>query len=230
MKILTLAALSLAAAGWTFLSSLSNANGIAAAKSDLSQTAAPVVTFRLDPSQSTFIVHANRAGIAWFEGHSHRIAAKDFSGEASLSLDAVNPASLTMNIRSASLEETDPFFTDAQKKTINGEINNLVLETAKYPEITFKSTSVKGALRNGAFNVEIMGNIMMHGVTRPVTGTVVVQLSATGDLDVSGDQVFDIRDFGIESPTVLMLRIYPDVTVRLHIEATCDGDDQEVSP
>jgi polyisoprenoid-binding protein YceI len=198
MKILTLAALSLAAAGWTFLSSLSNANGIAAAKSDLSQTAAPVVTFRLDPSQSTFIVHANRAGIAWFEGHSHRIAAKDFSGEASLSLDAVNPASLTMNIRSASLEETDPFFTDAQKKTINGEINNLVLETAKYPEITFKSTSVKGALRNGAFNVEIMGNIMMHGVTRPVT--IPATVTVDGDtMRAKGKFRLDRKKFGVNA-------------------------------
>jgi polyisoprenoid-binding protein YceI len=198
MKILTLAALSLAAAGWTFLSSLSSANGIAAAKSDLSQTAAPVVTFRLDPSQSTFIVHANRAGIAWFEGHSHRIAAKDFSGEASLSLDAVNPASLTMNIRSASLEETDPFFTDAQKKTINGEINNLVLETAKYPEITFKSTSVKGALRNGAFNVEIMGNIMMHGVTRPVT--IPATVTVDGDtMRAKGKFRLDRKKFGVNA-------------------------------
>jgi DNA-binding PadR family transcriptional regulator/polyisoprenoid-binding protein YceI len=74
------------------------------------------------------------------------------------------------------------------------------------------------------------GSATVHGVTRPVTGTVVVQLSPDDHLDVSGDQVFDIRDFGIESPTVLMLRIYPDVTVRLHIEAICDGDEQEVSP
>ena len=47
---------------------------------------------------------------------------------------------------------------------------------------------------------------------------------------MTGDQVFDIRDFGIESPTVLMFRIYPDVTVRLHVEAACDGDQEEVSP
>ena len=38
-------------------------------------------------------------------------------------------------------------------------------------------------------------------------------------LVVTGDHVFDIRDFDIVSPTVLMLRIYPDVRVRLHVEA-----------
>src|SRR5689334_13844981 len=73
---------------------------------------APVVErFRLDPARSTFICHANRAGLAYFKGHSHRVAVKDFEGEASMSLDSVEPASLTMTIRAASLEETDPVFT-----------------------------------------------------------------------------------------------------------------------
>jgi hypothetical protein len=38
-------------------------------------------------------------------------------------------------------------------------------------------------------------------------------------LVVRGEQVVDIRDFGIASPTVLMLRIYPDVVVGLQVEA-----------
>ena len=36
---------------------------------------------------------------------------------------------------------------------------------------------------------------------------------------ITGEQVLDIRDFAIPSPTVLMLRIYPDVRVRLQVEA-----------
>jgi polyisoprenoid-binding protein YceI len=130
---------------------------------------APEVRFRLDPSQSTFVAHANRAGLAWFKGHSHRLAIKDFEGEASLSLDALTPASLTMTARSASIEETDPFFNADQKKTINEEVNDLVLETAKYPEITFRSTEVKGAMKNGAFEVDITGDLTLQGVTKRIT-------------------------------------------------------------
>jgi hypothetical protein len=44
-----------------------------------------------------------------------------------------------------------------------------------------------------------------------------------GRLVVDGEQAFDIRDFDLDSPTVLMLRIYPDVRVRLHVEAERDG-------
>ena len=40
-----------------------------------------------------------------------------------------------------------------------------------------------------------------------------------GRLSVTGEQVVDIRDFDIISPSVLMLRIYPDVVVKLYLEA-----------
>ena len=130
---------------------------------------ATIVSFRLDPTKSTFMVHADRAGLAWFKGKSHRIAVRDFSGEASMSLDAVDPASLTMDIKSASLEETGAVFTAPQKATINKEVNELVLETAKYPDITFKSTEITGKMKNGAFDVRVTGDMTLHGVTRKVT-------------------------------------------------------------
>jgi hypothetical protein len=48
-----------------------------------------------------------------------------------------------------------------------------------------------------------------------------VSVEAVGDrrLIITGEQSFDIRDFALPSPTVLMLRIYPDVRVRLQVEA-----------
>jgi DNA-binding PadR family transcriptional regulator len=63
------------------------------------------------------------------------------------------------------------------------------------------------------------GELTFHGVTRPASGTVIVESPADGRLVITGEQAFDIRDFAIPSPTMLMLRIYPDVRVRLHAEA-----------
>lgn len=65
----------------------------------------------------------------------------------------------------------------------------------------------------------LSGELTFHGVTRPVQGTVHVEVVSDTHLVVTGEQVFDIRDFDVPSPTVLMLRIYPDVRVRLHVEA-----------
>src|SRR4051812_17133613 len=70
-----------------------------------------LLTFRIDPSSSKFIVHAHRGGLAWFKGHDHYFAVRQFSGEASLTLDVLNPAELSMIIQSNSLEETGADFT-----------------------------------------------------------------------------------------------------------------------
>jgi len=63
------------------------------------------------------------------------------------------------------------------------------------------------------------GALTFHGATRPVQGTVSVEAVGDRRLIITGEQSFDIRDFALPSPTVLMLRIYPDVRVRLQVEA-----------
>lgn len=147
----------------------------------------PIVRYRIDASQSKFIVHANRTGIAWFKGHSHRIAVKDFEGTAELDLSVVNPASLQMTVRAASLEETDPVFTPDQKKIINKELNEIVLETAKYPEIVFHSTDIKAKVSAGKFDVRIGGDLTLHGVTKHI------EIPAT--VTVSGDTIRAVGKF-----------------------------------
>jgi polyisoprenoid-binding protein YceI len=180
------------------LLSLSTESAVLDNKFAIDHLPAPEVRFRLDPSQSTFIAHANRAGLAWFKGHSHRLAIKDFNGEASLSLDAVNPASLTMTARSASIEETDPFFNADQKKTINKEVNELVLETGKYPEITFRSTEVRGAMKNGAFDVEITGDLTLHGMTKRIT--IPATVTVNGDtLRAKGEFRINRKKWGVNA-------------------------------
>ena len=68
------------------------------------------------------------------------------------------------------------------------------------------------------------GQIDLHGATRPLHGSVTAALTNPDSLTVSGEQDFDIRDFDIAIPTLLMFRIYPDVTVRLQIEAKLDRE------
>ena len=139
-----------------------------------------IVRYKIDPKKSTFIVHAYRGGLAYFKGHDHLIAVRDFSGEATLTLDVLNPASLQMNISAASLEETSDVFTRQQKSIINKELEEIVLETAKYPEITFKSSEVNGVLKNGKFELKIGGDITLHGVTRHIV--IPATVSVEGEL------------------------------------------------
>lgn len=71
----------------------------------------------------------------------------------------------------------------------------------------------------GPDRYRLSGHIQFHGVTRRVQGTVVVKLLSERRLVVTGDQALDVRDYQLPSPTVLMLRIYPDVRINLHLEA-----------
>jgi polyisoprenoid-binding protein YceI len=156
------------------------------------------VRYRINAEKSKFMVFADRTGLAYFKGKSHQIAVRDFDGEASFDLQALNPASLEMSIRSASLEETRDVYTAKEKEIINKELNDLVLETAKYPEITFKSTDVKGGLKNGAFDIEIGGDLTLHGKTKRIVIPAVVTVEGDS-MHAKGEFKLNRKDFGVNA-------------------------------
>jgi len=156
------------------------------------------VRFRIDAGRSKFMVKASRGGLAWFKGHDHFIAVRDFGGDVALSLDALNPASLELTVRADSLEETGANFTAEQKEIIKKELRELVLETAKYPEIAFKSTDVKGELKNGQFDVKIGGDITLHGVTKRIEIPAIVSVDGS-DLRATGEFELNRKDFNVNA-------------------------------
>ena len=79
-------------------------------------------------------------------------------------------------------------------------------------------------------HLTLEGRIDFHGVTRSLQGQVAAAIPSPGRLAATGDQVLDIRDFGVSSPTVLMFRIYPQVTVKLQVEAELAPDDEDGGP
>lgn len=71
-------------------------------------------------------------------------------------------------------------------------------------------------LADGRFDVD--GELTFHGVTRIVAGQVRVVVE-DDRLRIEGEQVFDVRDFGIKPPRILMLRVEPDVRVHISLVA-----------
>jgi polyisoprenoid-binding protein YceI len=179
-----------------------------------------VVQYRIDPAQSKFIAHASRGGLLWFKGHSHRIAVKDFDGTAELDLTAINPASLQMTVKTASLEETDPVFTPEQKKIIKKELDELVLEPAKFPEIKFQSTDVTAKPAQGKFDVRIGGNLTLHGVTKRIV--IPATVTVDGDtLRAVGEFEIDRKDFNVNATDAFhgLVRVQHDVDFEFDIVA-----------
>ena len=91
------------------------------------------------------------------------------------------------------------------------------IDARRFPMATVDLRNCIASGPGALYRVE--GELTFHGVSRPAQGTVSVEVGPDDRLIITGEQVFDIREFAIPSPTVLMLRIYPDVRVRIHAEA-----------
>ncbi|HKO97525.1 MAG TPA: YceI family protein [Pyrinomonadaceae bacterium] len=174
--------------------------------------------YRLDAGSSKFMVRAFSGGLLWFKGHDHFIAVRQFTGEVKLTPQSITPASMEMTIQSDSLVETRDVFTEPQKQIINQELREIVLESATYPTITFKSTNVTGKLlRDGSFDARIRGDLTMHGVTRAIVIPARIVLVGN-DLRAKGEFSVDRSDFKVKATSAF----HGMVRVRDKLEFTFD--------
>ena len=177
------------------------------------------VTYNLDASQSKFMAHASPSGLLWFKGHTHHLAASDFSGQVELTPNTITPASLRLVVKAASLHETGADFTDQQKQIIDKELKEIVFHPDQYPDITFQSTSVTAKSKTtNQYDVKITGNLALHGITRPVTIPAVVTLN--GDtLRAVGKFSIDRDDYKVKATSAFhgMVRVDDDVKFEFDI-------------
>lgn len=91
------------------------------------------------------------------------------------------------------------------------------MDTARYPTatVTLAKMEADGA---GAYQARLA--LTLHGVTKEFDETVHVKVDGEDTLTVSGEHRFDIRDFDIEPPKKLGLRVHPEFTVRMTLVAT----------
>lgn len=181
-------------------------------------TPAPTQRFRLDASRSTFIAHAKRGGLLWFKGHDHLIAAREFTGEAELTRDTINPASLLLVVKTDSMVETSSTFSEQEKQIINKELREIVLPPSRYPEITFRSTAVSGkAISANEYELKIRGDLTLHGVTRQIE--IPTRVSLVGnDLRAKGEFSINRGDYKVPATSAF----HGLVRVRKKIKFTFD--------
>jgi polyisoprenoid-binding protein YceI len=126
-----------------------------------------------------------------------------------------------MSVKADSLEETDAVFTPEQKQIINKELDEIVLESAKYPEIRFKSTSVTGSMTTPfSFDVRITGDLTLHGVTRQITIPAKVAASQESFRAI-GEFEIDRKDFNVNATDAFhgLVRVKRDVKFEFDIVA-----------
>jgi polyisoprenoid-binding protein YceI len=129
-------------------------------------------------SRSTVKVTAT--GLLSAFGHSPTIQIRDLKGEIVFSPQDVQTSSLHLVIRAASLSVADNI-SDKDRREIESQMREQVLETSRYAEIIYDSRSVSVTnATNGSSDVVLLGQLTLHGVTRPQK--VPARITVTGDL------------------------------------------------
>jgi polyisoprenoid-binding protein YceI len=119
----------------------------------------------LDVKQSKITVYAYKAGLFSFAAHDHVI-------EVPVARGALDEQAKTIEftVKTGSLQVLDPDDSEKNRKEIRATmLGPKLLEADKFPEITFRSTSVKQTDANSA---AVEGVLTIHGVSRPVALTV----------------------------------------------------------
>jgi polyisoprenoid-binding protein YceI len=90
------------------------------------------------------------------------------------------------------------------------------LDARRFPDVTAELHTITPLSRN---RYQVAGALTIHGTTRELSAGLELSLSDTGTALVTGYQTIDMRDFAIGLPSMLMLKIFPDVTVRFQLQA-----------
>jgi polyisoprenoid-binding protein YceI len=122
----------------------------------------------IDLAASKITVHVEKQGLFAAFAHNHIISAPLASGH----LD-VEKHTIELTFHAADMKVLDPDASESERSTIESTMKSAqVLDPARFPEITFASTSVETpAAEAGPPSVAhylVRGNLTLHGATRPV--------------------------------------------------------------
>ena len=91
------------------------------------------------------------------------------------------------------------------------------IDARRYPTIDGELTGMATTGTDGRYLVQ--GEVTFRGTTRNYEEEMVVLHDGDRTLQLAGESTFDIRDFGMEPPRILMLKVQPEVGVRVEIVA-----------
>ncbi len=180
------------------------------------------VTYAVDAARSSVVIHVGRSGVFSFAGHTHTVVAPALEGrvvavEGDLSRSAVRLSFETARL--TVLERGEP--AGDAPKVQEAMLGPKVLDAGRFPGITFESTAVAGTRSGpGAYQLTVRGSLTLHGVTRPVTLPLAVEVGADG-LKATGRMAVRQTDYGIDPVSVAgVVKVKNELAIEYTIVAT----------
>ena len=95
------------------------------------------------------------------------------------------------------------------------------IDARRYPDHQ-RAGSPTSLLDGSHPNYSVTGDIAFHGKTRTFEHGMQIELHDDG-VALTGEDVFDIREFGMKPPSMLMVRVYPEISVRVELHGVRDS-------
>jgi polyisoprenoid-binding protein YceI len=154
-------------------------------------------SYAIDTQQSKMEIHVGKEGAFKSFGHDHLIAAKHVSGEVQLDPQKIDKSSVRLQVPTKSITVIDPGESEKDRKEVQATMEGeKVLAVAKFPEITFTSTSVSAKKTSDGWELTLSGNLNLHGVEKPVTFPLHVR-AVNNELRAQGEVSILQTDYGI---------------------------------
>jgi hypothetical protein len=87
----------------------------------------------------------------------------------------------------------------------------------RFPTITGVLDRIGAPAEDGTF--EVGGDVTFKGVTRHYEHLLAIKAVDDSTVELTGGSRFDIRDFGMQPPKMLMLKVHPEVDVSIDVVA-----------
>lgn len=97
-------------------------------------------------------------------------------------------------------------------------IRTIYLQTDQFPNADFNASrvSIPSGIETGPVSITVSGKLTVHGVTKSVTTQLQAQRSTSG-IEVAGSINVDMRDFGVEVPSISFTQAQPGVVIEYHL-------------
>lgn len=128
-----------------------------------------------------------------------------------------------VTLRSAKLTKDPTFDGEVRIEVSRLESGNLLvdretrrrIDAARHPEIV---GTVVAATRESDDTVAVTGDLTFRGEVNRVEGAITVAVDGS-ELVLEGSHQLDVRDWGLKPPKVALLRVHPEIEVRIRLVA-----------
>ena len=128
----------------------------------LAPTMARSAEHAIDIGHSKIRIHVGKAGVFSGAGHEHWVTAPIADGQ----IEDASPGRISFRVKARDMKvEEDQSLSADKQAEVQQTMQTQVLESDRYPEITFRSTTIK---ETASDTWEVHGDLSLHGQSRPL--------------------------------------------------------------